>query len=281
MKIKISADSTCDLSPELVERYDIGIVPLCVMRDGVPYKDGIEMRPRDIFNHVSAGGDLCTTAAVNVADYVDYFTECRRNYDAVIHFHISGEMSACYQNALIAAKEVGGIYPIDSRNLSTGIGHLVLDSAILAREGKEPHEICDIINAKKEKLEVSFVLDTLEYLRKGGRCSSVAALGANLLSLHPCIEVKDGKMGVGKKYRGTIEKCIAKYIEDRLKDRDDVDYSRIFITRSYGFSQEALDSMKKLVAELGPFEEILETEAGCTISSHCGPKCLGILFYRK
>ena len=281
MRIKISADSTCDLSQELIEKYDIGIVPLYVIKDGVSYKDTLEITPEDIYAHVAAGGALCSTAAVNTADYMDVFSAYRKEYDAVVHFHISSEMSTCYQNACIAAEEIGGVYPVDARNLSTGIGHLVLDAAIMAQNGVSPEEIKRQLDKKKAKLNVSFVVSTLEYLRKGGRCSAVAALGANLLNLKPCIEVKDGVMGVGKKYRGSFEKCLLKYVDDKLKDRDDVDYSRIFITESGGIPDSTIELVASAIRACGDFKEIIHTRAGCTISSHCGPGTLGILYYNK
>ena len=282
MKIKICADSTCDLSPELVEKYDIGILPLYIVKDGVSLADGVEICPQDIFDHVRGGGAMCSTAAVSVADYEAFFTEQRKNCDAMIHFHISSEMSSCYQNACIAAESVPGVYPVDSRNLSTGIGQLVLLAAEMAAEGSmSAEEIYNAILDKREKLDVSFVLDTLLYLRKGGRCSAVAALGANLLSLKPCIEVHDGAMGVGKKYRGTLGKCLVQYVRDRLEGRDDIDLKRVFITDSGGFAQEELDAMEAEVRRCQPFEEILHTHAGCTVSNHCGPRCVGILYFHK
>ena len=280
MKIIISSDSTCDLSPELVKQYGINIVPLSVSKDGVFYKDGIEITPLDIFAHVSAGGGICSTAAVNADEYQQIFEALRRECDAVIHFTISAEMSCCYQNACLAAQEVPGVYVIDAENLSTGIGQLVIEASIMAGEGVAPEEIVDKINTMKKKLDVSFVIDTLEYLYKGGRCSSLAALGANLLSLKPCIEVVDGKMRVGKKYRGSLEKCLEKYIRERLADVDSLDLHRIFVTHS-NMDQATVDRIQKVVESCAPFEEILQTKAGCTISCHCGPNCLGILFFRK
>ena len=282
MKIRICADSTCDLSPELVEKYGIEITPLYIVKDGKSYADGIEITPQDIYQHVRAGGAMCSTAAVSVADYEAFFTEQRKSCDALLHFHISSEMSSCYQNACIAAESVSGVYPVDSRNLSTGIGQLVIAAAEMAAEGKlSAEEIYRIVLEKREKLDVSFVLDTLEYLRKGGRCSTLAAMGANLLSLKPCIEVRDGKMGVGKKYRGTLGKCIVQYVRDRLEGRDDIDLKRIFITDSTGFAPEELEAMEAEVRRCQPFEEILHTHAGCTVSNHCGPRCVGILYFHK
>ena len=282
MNIKICADSTCDLSPELLEQYRIDTIPLYIVKDGTSFADGREICPQDIYDHVRAGGAMCSTAAVSVADYEAFFREKLQSCDALLHFHISSEMSACYQNACIAAAELPNVFPVDSRNLSTGIGQLVIAAAEMAAEGKmTAEEIFQAVQEKREKLDVSFVLDTLEYLRKGGRCSTVAALGANLLSLKPCIEVRNGTMGVGKKYRGALGKCIVQYVHDRLEGRDDIDTKRIFITDSNGFTQEELDAMEAEVRRCQPFDEVLHTHAGCTISNHCGPRCVGILYFHK
>mgnify|MGYP001144457576 CR=1 FL=1 len=280
MKIKISADSTCDLSPELIERYHIGITPLYIIRGEETLRDGIDVHPQELYDYANATGKLCKTAAVNVSDYLAYFAACREEYDAVIHFTISSDMSGCYQNACIAAKEFTNVYPVDSRNLSTGIGHLVLNAAEMAEQGMDAADIAAALEKKREKLDVSFVIDTLEYLRKGGRCSTVAALGANLLKLKPCIEVHEGKMSVAKKYRGTLAKAIESYVTDRIKDHDDFDKKRVFITDS-GVDTEIVETVEKLLREYGGFEEIHHTLAGSTISGHCGPGCLGILYYNR
>ena len=280
MKIKVTADSTCDLSQELLDKYNITVIPLFIVKDGESFIDGVEIFPDDIFKYVSETGKLCSTTAVNVADYVEKFTELRREYDAIIHFTISSEMSACYQNACLAAEEVSGVYPFDARNLSTGIGHLAIDASIMAQSGMDPEEIVAVLNEKREKLDVSFIIDTLLYLWQGGRCSGVAMLGANLLSLKPCIEVRDGSMGVAKKYRGSLKKCLVQYVRDRLKDREDIDTRRIFITDS-GVSEDIYNAVYEAVSECQQFDEILHTRAGSTISNHCGPNCLGILYYHK
>ena len=280
MNIKITADSTCDLSPELVAANNIQIIPLYIIKGGVSYRDGIDITPKDIFEYVDSGKELCGTAAVSVGDYTEIFTELRKEYDAVIHFTISSEMSSCYQNAVMAAETVDQVYVVDSRNLSTGIGQLALEACRMAREGMAPQDIkaeCDRLAAK---LDVSFILNTLVYLYKGGRCSAVAALGANLLGLKPCIEVKNGKMGVGKKYRGSLEKVLAKYVEDKLADTDTLDDRRIFITFST-MPESCVKAAEDAVRRCFPFKEVLRTTAGSTISNHCGPACLGILFFRK
>ena len=203
MNIKISADSTCDLSPALREQYGIDITPLYIVRGEETLRDGVDIVPEEIYEYVRKTGQLCHTAAVNVSDYITFFQTQLETHDAVIHFTISSDMSGCYQNACIAAQDFPGkVFPVDSRNLSTGIGHLVLDAADMAAEGKRTaQEIVDVLNEKKAKLDVSFVLDTLEFLKAGGRCSAVAAFGANLLGLKPSIEVKDGAMGVGMNTR--------------------------------------------------------------------------------
>lgn len=280
MKIKITSDSTCDLSNELIEKNNIRIIPLAITYGAESYKDGVDITPDDIFRRVESGGGIGSTAAVNVQEYVDIFTELLKDYDAIIHFTISSDMSSCYQNACIAAQNLSNVYVIDSLNLSTGIGHLVLDAAELAGEGKQPEEIVRIIENKREKLDVSFVLSTLEYLSKGGRCSAVAAFGANLLKIRPCIEVKNGKMGVGKKYRGSFEKCLTQYVQDKLENKDSLDLKRIFITDS-GVPEEVRLAVREQVLSIAPFEEVIHTRAGCTVSNHCGPGTLGILFYRK
>lgn len=280
MKIKISADSTCDLSPELVERYHIGISPLYVVRDGASLIDGVDITPDKIYAHVNGGGNMCSTAAVSVYDYVEFFRKELKEADAVVHFHISGDMSACYQNACIAAQEVGNVYPVDARSLSTGIGLLVLEAAELAQQGNlTAPEIQRQMERQRELLDVSFLVEQLDYLRKGGRCSSVAALGANMLSLRPCIQVKDGKMGVGKKYRGVYQKCLLQYVKERLEGHSDIDTHRIFITESGGFTPDEIAQVEEAVRSYQPFEEVLHTRAGCTVSSHCGPRTLGILYF--
>ena len=280
MNIKITADSTCDLTPELIDAYHITITPLAVSCGSENFKDGVDITPDALYEKIAATGELSSTAAVNVQEYIDVFSEALQEYDAVIHFTISSAMSACYQNACIAAQEVGNVWVVDSRNLSTGIAHLVLDAYDLAEGGMEPAEIQKELERRREKLDVSFVVDTLAYLRKGGRCTAIAAIGANLLKLHPCIFVKNGEMGVGKKYRGKLDACLVNYVKDRLADPETVDARRVFITDS-GVDQATRDLVEQTVRELIPFEEVIHTRAGCTVSSHCGPGTLGILFYRK
>ena len=280
MRYKITADSTCDLGRELIERYDIGILPLYVQLGEKTYRDGVDIRPDEIYAHVAAGGALATTAAVNLADYVRAFTELASQYDFVIHVNISSDFSCSYQNAKLAAADLPNVYVVDSRNLSTGHGLIVLEAARLAAEGLAPEQIVPQLEALTARVEASFILDRLDYMKKGGRCSAVALLGANLLKLRPCIEVQDGKMGVAKKYRGTFAKCLEAYIADRLSGRTDIETARIFITHS-GVPDEIVTLARDCIANYQTFDEICVTRAGCTVSSHCGPGTLGVLFIEK
>ena len=280
MKIKILSDSTCDLSRDLLEKHNIGIVPLSVIKDGKDFKDGITITPADIFEHVANGGNLCSTSAVSIGEYADIFEQYIHDYDGVIHINIGSGFSTCYQSACLAAEEFDNVRVIDSKNLSTGQGLVVLKACELAASMDDLDAIANELRTYTEKVEASFLVDKLDYLVKGGRCSSAAALGANLLSLKPCIEVKDGKMSVGKKYRGNYAKCLANYVKERLEGRDDIDRSTLFITKTV-VSDDCYSAVLEAVKTYGSFDTVYETNAGCTISCHCGPGTLGILFVRK
>ena len=280
MRYQITSDSTCDLSPEQLEKYNIRLLPLYVDMDGRTLRDGVDVKPDDIYAHVAAGGGLPKTAAVNMADYVRAFTELSAKNDFVIHVCISMDFSCCYQNAKLAAADFDNVYVVDSRNLSTGHGLVVLEAERMAREGMEPEAIVAAIEALTGRVEASFILDRLDYMKMGGRCSAVTLLGANLLRLRPCIEVRDGKMGVGKKYRGSFEKCLVQYITDKLGGRTDLELRRVFITHS-GLPEQTVQKAVETVQRLQKFEEIDVTRAGCTVSSHCGPGTIGVLFIRK
>lgn len=278
--IKITCDSTCDLTAELYEKYRVHPLPLEVNMGEASYRDGVDVSAEQIFEFVAKSGELPKTSAVSVGTYLDAFGEYVAAGCQVVHISLSSELSSSYQNACIAAEAVGDVFVVDSRSLSSGSGHLVLTAAELAQAGLSACEVAAALEDMKGRLDVSFVLQTLEYLRKGGRCSAVAAFGANVLKLRPEIQVTDGKMGVGRKYRGNAEKSILDYVRGRLEGRTDIQHDRIFVTHS-GVEPEILEKVKALVKELQPFEEILETRAGCTISSHCGPGCLGVLFFRN
>ena len=280
MNFKILSDSTCDLSPALVRQYDIGIIPLIVVKDNQEYLDGQTITPQDIFDHVAAGGGLCSTAARSVATYQEAFSQYAANYDGIVHINISSEFSSSYQNACIAAQDFENVRVVDSRNLSTGQGLVVLKACELAKTTESLDQLKADLDAFTSRVEASFVLDKLEYMVKGGRCSSAAALGANLLNLKPSIEVKDGKMTVVKKYRGKYDRCLSSYVKDRLGNREDIDRGTLFITHT-PVSDVCLEAVRKAVRECGQFDNIYETDAGCTVSCHCGPGTLGVLFVRK
>ncbi|MBQ3552061.1 MAG: DegV family protein [Clostridia bacterium] len=279
--VKVSADSTCDLSEELIEKYNIIIQPLHILKGSEEFLDGIDIMPTDIFAYFNETGNLCKTAAVSVADYVELFSRLTSDGSELVHVTISSEMSACYQNACIAAKDFNGVYVVDSRNLSTGIGHIVIESAKLAMSGMSAAMIHERMQELTKYVEASFIIDKLDYLKKGGRCSAVAALGANLLKLKPCIEVKNGVMAVGKKYRGSFEKVLSEYVADKLARRDDLLEDRIFVTYASGTSKEAVQMAYDAVLRNANFKQVEKTYAGCSISSHCGPVCLGVLYIRK
>ena len=279
-KIKITCDSTCDLTQEIYERYNVEVLPLSITLGEELYRDGIDVTSPKVFDFVAETGVLPKTSALSMGEYIDVFKKYTDEGYSVIHINLSSEFSSCHQNAKLAAEELGNVYPIDSRNLSSGSGHLVMAAAELAAEGLSAPEIVEKLEEMKQRLDVSFVLQTLDYLKKGGRCSGVVALAATALQLRPEIVVVDGTMKVGKKYRGSMEKSITDYVKGRLAGRDDIQHNRIFITHSY-VPAEIVEKVKALVAELQPFAEIIETKAGCTISSHCGPACLGVLFFKK
>ena len=280
MNIKIISDSTCDLSQELLEKYNITLVPLTIVKDGQAFSDGVNITPADIFAHVAAGGSLCSTTAMNAGEYTEYFQKYSKEYDGVLHINISSEFSSSYQNACLAAEDFDNVRVLDSRNLSTGQGLVVLKACELAKTCESLDDLHAQLVAFTDKVEASFLLDQLQYMVKGGRCSAVVALGANLLNLKPCIEVKNGKMSVVKKYRGNYAKCLASYVKDRLANRDDLDKGTLFVTRT-PVTDECLKAVADTVEQYNDFENIYWTEAGCTVSCHCGPSTLGVLFVRK
>ena len=280
MKIKILSDSTCDLSAQLLQQHDITLVPLTVIKNGQEFKDGVTITPADIFAHVAAGGELCSTSANSVGEYTDLFEKYTAEYDGVLVITIGSGFSSCYQNACIAATDYDNVKVVDSMNLSTGQGLVVLEAVRLAKECTSLEELQEKVQAFTAKVEASFLVDKLNYLVKGGRCSAAAALGANLLNLKPCIEVRDGKMVVVKKYRGSYSKCLASYVKDRLAERDDLTRDTLFVTKT-SVSEEEYAAVMEAVEQYGNFTQTYETLAGCTVSCHCGPGTLGVLFVRK
>ena len=278
-KIKITCDSTCDLSPELYARYNISVIPLCVTMGNWLYRDGVNVEPKELFAYVEKTGKLPTTSAISVGEYTDFFRPFVADGYEVVHINLSSGLSSCHQNARIAAAELENVFVVDSRSLSTGSGHLVILAAELASAGYDGAYIAKALDEMKEKLDVSFIVQTLDYLHKGGRCSGLARFGANMLKLRPEIVMENGSLHVGKMYRGSMEKTILDYVRGRLENTDHISYDRIFVTHS-GVPTDIVQKVIALVKELRPFEEVIETTAGSTIACHCGPNCLGVLFFR-
>lgn len=279
MKIKITADSTCDLPPSILQDMNITLVPLHILVGDDSYSDGVDITPEEIFRHVEEGR-TCKTAAVNIWEYEQVFAQYSSQYEAVIHLNLGSHFSSSYQNAVAAAGNFANVFVIDTRNLSSGSGHLVYEAALLAQRGLPAKEIVAKVTEMIPLINASFVIDSLDYLHKGGRCSGLEAFGANLLQIKPCIEVIDGRMTVGKKYRGKLEHCLLRYIKDRLDGRQDIDYSRIFITHA-ACPADIVEKVREAIRTYASFTEIIESSAGCTISTHCGPKTLGILYKQK
>lgn len=278
-KILIAADSTADLSQELVERYGVTILPLGVALGDREYTDGVDIDPDFIYKNYEENGTLPKTSAINMAEFESFFAEHTADGASVILFTIGSKMSSTYNNARVAAEGFERAYVVDTCNLSTGGGLLVITAAEMAAAGHTPEEIVTKCNELAACVDASFVIDSLEFLYKGGRCSALEAFGANLLSLKPCIVVKDGKMGVGKKYRGKFGAVLPKYIEDRLGDASDIIKNHIFVTHA-GCDDDVCQACVEKVKAIVPEAEVHLTRAGCTISSHCGRNTLGVLFIR-
>ena len=278
--VKIICDSTTDLTPELIAKYNITVLPLNVLLGDKNFKDGVDITPDEIYDYHAKNGVLPKTAALNIADFTSAFEENSKDGNDVVCFTISSKMSATFNNARLAAEDFENVYAIDTCNLSSGGGLLVLEACKMAEEGKKGAEIKEKCDELAKHMDASFVIDSLEYLHKGGRCSAVAAFGANLLKIKPLIQVKDGTMGVAKKYRGKLESVVLEYVADKLSNPEDIDNDSIFITHA-GVDQAIIDSVKEKVTSLMKFKNIYISRASATISSHCGRNTIGILFKRK
>ena len=309
--IILSADSTCDLDEELKERYHVHYFPLHINLDGKDYLDNVDITPEQIYQEYYDHKILPKTSAVNVQEYIDHFRPWVESGYEVIHINLGHALSSSYQNCCLAAEELGHVHVVDSCNLSTGTGLTVVAAGRLIEEamqalettaeegttfagsdvpsahsretiGQFAEEIAEKLRAGTSRRHGSFTLDTLTFLSAGGRCSAVAAFGANMLRIKPCIQVdnRDGSMTVGRKYRGALDKVLARYVKDELAKYPNIDTGLLFITPS-GIPREYIDLVRKTAEEALPFREIHITKASCTISCHCGPNTLGILFETK
>lgn len=279
-KIQICSDSSCDLGKALCERYDIILNPFRITLGDDSLIDGVEVTPDDLYAFHDRTGKLPKTSATNMAEHLEFFEKQLETAEEVLFFTISSSMSVNNHAANLAAEEVENVYVIDSGNLSTGVGLLIIAAAEMAEQGKCAEEIVKEIENLKPKVNVSFVIDSLEYLHKGGRCSALAALGANLLKLKPCIEVRNGVMGLGKKYRGRFENVIHQYVAEQLTDTQNIVTNHIFITHA-GCDDEVVKSAVDTVKKALNCDEIFVTRAGATVSVHCGRNTLGVLFIQK
>lgn len=278
--VKIIADSTCDLSPELIKQYNVDIIPLHIILGDQDFEDGKGISPDELFAWSDANKQTPKTAASTADSCMAAMAPYIAKGMDIICFSISEKMSTTFNSMRLAVEELNAkehVAVIDSANLSTGIGLLVLEAAIMAQQGKELKEIVPVIESMREQVRASFVVDTLTYLHRGGRCSGVAALVGSTLKLHPLIAVENGKMQPGKKFRGKMNRVIDSYVREMEDDLKSARPERVFITHS-GCEQEVVQAVYDYLESLGHFKEILITRAGCVISSHCGPGTLGVLF---
>lgn len=278
----ITADSTCDLPDYLIEKNNITILPLSILLGDKSYSDGVDIFPRDIYAYVNKTGDLPKTAAVTPAQYNTVFKEFTEQGKAVVHIGLSSAISSSYQNACIAAAEFEDVYCIDSKSLCTAMGLLVLKACDFREKGFDAKKIYNRVNSLVPKVSTTFVLNNLEYLHKGGRCSGVAKFSANVLGIKPSIAVdENGRLDVAKKYRGKIDLVYKQYISDSLKDVNKFDPARVVIANSGDINPEIISFAKGVIEGKNKFTEVITADAGCTISSHCGPKTLAIFYIKK
>lgn len=278
-KVVLCADSTCDLGDQLRDKYNVTFFPYTITLEDETFIDGVTIQPEDIYKAYREKGILPKTSAINIADHIDFFRKWTdQGYD-VVHLSLGSALSSSYQNCVAAAQAIGNVYPVDSCNLSSGIALLVLEAAERIAKGMSAKDVAEEVSQLTRHSHASFILDTLEFMRAGGRCSAVAAMGSNLLKLKPCIEVDNssGAMGVGKIYRGNLDKVLLQYAEERLNRYQKIKKDRAFITHS-GISEERIQMIYDYVKSRNIFDEIFVTRASCTISSHCGPNTLGVLF---
>ena len=281
-KIILSADSICDLNQELTETFKVNTTPYTIVIGKEMYKDNIDITPSDIYKSYSESKILPKTASINVNEYYNYFKPWVDEGYEVIHITLGSVLTSSYNNCTLASSELDGVYTLDSQNLSVGTGLLVMKAAELIKEGLAAKEIIEELKRHRDKIHMSFILNTLEFLHAGGRCSKVSSMGANILKIKPVINVDNtsGAMSLGNKYRGSLENSIIKYIKDKISSYDSINTERIFIVHS-GIDDYYIELARKTISEILDFKEVFVTTASCTISSHCGPNTLGIAFETK
>lgn len=279
-KIIITADSSCDLNEELIKKYSIFTIPIHVNYDNASYLDGVDIKPIDIINKFEQTGKLPKTAAVSVGEYKDFFKRFTDQGYEIIHINLGSGFSSTHQNAVIASRDFENVYPVDSCHLSTGTGFVAIEAALLAEKGMSSEEIVEKVKEIIPKIRGSFILDKLNFLAAGGRCSSVVALGANLLNLKPCIEEsseKSGSMEVGKKFRGKYEKTVIEYLDHKFSQYDSIKGDKVYFTHA-GVDEELVKKAVAHIKSKNLFDEIYVNTASCTVCSHCGQNTLGMFF---
>lgn len=278
----ISTDSPADVPAEIRERYDIRVIPLHIILDDDCFEDGVNIQPDDLYAFYKKSGRLPKTSAVSAAEYTDFFKELTQDGSSVVHISFSSALSATHQNARLAAEDFDNVYIVDSKSLSTGIALLAIKAAQLAQDGLDAKTIAHEMEYKREKVVTTFILDKLEFLYKGGRCSGVAMLGANVLGIKPSIVMADGKLQVGKKYRGKLENCQMQYVRDLLEQyAGRIDTDRAFLSRTAGVSDEQMKALQKEIHKTLKFKEYIVSTVGCTITSHCGERTFTFEFMLK
>ncbi len=279
-KVIISTDSPADLPAALVEKYSVAICPLHIILNGEDKLDGVNITPDDLLDNYKQNKTLPSTSAIPVGEYTDKFAKLTADGSSVVHISLSSGVSSSHRNAVIAAEDFENVYVVDSMLLTTAMSVLVIKAAHMAESGMEAPEIVKELEVLRDNVDISFVLDNLEFLAKGGRCSAVAALGANILGIRPSLEMRDSKLGVCKKYRGKIDKVQLQYMNERIESMGETDREIAFLTYS-SMEDEQLSVLKNAVEATGKFDEVYVARAGCTITAHCGPNCVGIIALRK
>lgn len=281
--IAITTDSTCDLPQRFIDENDITVVPLTVLLGDTVYRDGVDIKPDDVYSFVEKTGKLPKTSAVTPAEYFEAFKQLTDEGKKVVHIGFSSGLSSSFQNACVAASEFDNVFCVDSKTLCTAQGLLVLKACDYRAKGMDAKKIADRVTKLVPKVSATFVLDGLEYLHKGGRCSSVARFGANVLGIKPSIAVDNqtGKLEVSKKYRGKIELVYKQYIADRMNEIKRIQPDRVVIAESGGVSPQTIAFAKGVIEGKDKFNQVIVADAGCTISSHCGPKTLAIFYIKK
>lgn len=279
-KLVISSDTTCDLPQSIVDENEIALCPITILLGTEEHRDTIDVNANGVLEYVEKTNVLPKTSATSIYAYKEYFEKLLEENESVIHFCISSKASSCYSNATRAAEELKNVFVVDSYSLSSGQGIQVLKACDLLKEGKTAEEILAEIEANKDKSQISFVVDRLDFLYKGGRCSSVAMAASKVLKIHPAVAISDGALGVKKKYMGNMTRCLTQYVKDIAEENPNYDPKRCFITHSPS-DKELVDLVIDSVKNLFKFDEVIDTIAGSTVTSHCGYNTIGVIFYNK